>query len=83
MIKFTCMISMHIMTEPLLYNALETIRFIVEHPRNFSLIWVPLITAVVKVLSIFLNEIIMATSTIYEDDDPINIVQNFSALFIV
>ena len=73
-IKFTALMSMHIMIEPQIYNAFKQIQFILDHPKNFSLIAVPLGTAIISLFILILNEFIMATSTIYEDGDSINIV---------
>lgn len=82
-IKFSCLFSMHIMTEPQLLNAIERVKFILNHPRNFSIIWVPLSIAFMNMMSLFINEFVMAMSTIYESGLSISIVQNFASLYTI
>jgi hypothetical protein len=73
-IKFSCLISMHLMMEPKLHLSFSRVKFILYHPRNFALKVPPLMMAYMDLITLLLNEICMVFATVYETGTPISIV---------
>lgn len=81
-LKYCCMISLHIMMQPRILNGIERLDYLIKHPYKFEQVLVPQCICWMKLIIELLVELAMIISTGYENDN-LYMVMDFSALTVI
>ena len=81
-LKYCCMISIHIMMQPRILNGIERLDYLIKYPYKFEQVLVPQCICWMKLIIELLVELAMIISTGYENDN-LYMVMDFSALTVI
>ena len=81
-LKYCCIISLHLMQQPMLKQSMNRINYILKHPDYFESRHLPLMICWMKLIVEFGIEIALLVSTAYENWN-VFMIMDFSALIVI
>ena len=81
-LKFTCILALHLMQQPEIKNSIKRLKYILHHPDAFEQLFIPQLICWLKFFSEFIIQVAMIVCTAFENYD-VAIILDFSALVVV